>query len=82
MGTLINMSFSGIDRALLMTERGLGPLAVSRLEAAGFDSIERIAQLGAEAVVGAICAQLGTPSWGNRRRALERALHRAKSTAW
>ncbi|MDE1928273.1 MAG: hypothetical protein KGL18_14700 [Burkholderiales bacterium] len=66
------MSFSKEERALLMGAPGLGPAVIDRLEQVGVDSVQRLVDMGAEAAVSAVCRQLGTLSWANRLRALQR----------
>lgn len=69
--------FQPEDLRVLLATPGIGPGVVQRLEAAGIASMARLAELGADAAVAAVCGRLGTAAWGNRRRALERALRQA-----
>jgi hypothetical protein len=66
--------FSDFERRLLLRERGLGDCVIERLEEAGYGSIRRLHEIGVDAVVQAICAAMGSCAWGNRRRALHRAV--------
>ena len=66
--------FDPHDRDLLLRLPQIGPTVIDRLTAAGFDSLDMMRQAGLDAVVGAVCRQVGTRAWANRRRALARAL--------
>lgn len=66
--------FDAADRACLLRLPQIGPKVVDRLEAAGFDSLDTMRRAGLDAVVKAVCAQVGNHAWANRRRALARAL--------
>ncbi len=69
--------FAQHERHLLLTERGIGQRVVQRLESAGIHSLDQLRRQGVESTVRRIAAVLGSAAWGNRQRALERALHRA-----
>ncbi|MDT7838913.1 hypothetical protein [Aquabacterium sp. OR-4] len=69
--------FAQHERHLLLSERGIGQLVVQRLESAGIHSLEQLRREGVERTVRHIGAVLGSASWCNRQRALERALLRA-----
>ena len=75
------MAFRPTERSLLLRMKGLGPTAVTRLEAAGIDSLERLDRLGVEFVVEIVGGQMRGSGWKNRRRALERAVEAWKSAA-
>lgn len=64
------------ERRLLLSTPGLGEVVVARLEAAGLASLRELQALGPERVL----AQVGQGAWGNRRRALARALARCAPT--
>ncbi|MCB1997865.1 MAG: hypothetical protein H6933_12815 [Burkholderiaceae bacterium] len=66
--------FDAVDRACLLRLPQIGPKVVDRLEAAGFDSLATMRRAGLDAVVKAVCSQVGNRAWANRRRALARAL--------
>lgn len=66
--------FDAQDRQRLLTLPQIGPVVVQRLEAAGFVSLQAMRRAGLDAVVAAVCRQVGGQSWRNRRRALARAL--------
>lgn len=66
--------FDPIERAALLSSRGIGPSVLERLEQVGIDSLAKLRAIGVVAAVDEVCAMLGTPAWGNRRRALEDAL--------
>jgi len=66
--------FDAQDRARLLRLPQIGPTVIDRLAAAGFHSLDTMRQAGLDAVVGAVCRQMGTRAWANRRRALARAL--------
>lgn len=68
--------FPAEERALLLTMPQIGPAVVARLEAAGFHSLQMLRECGVDAAVDAVCRQLGSGAWSNRRRALRRALGR------
>ncbi len=67
-------SFCASERARLLTTPGLGPLAIQRLEDAGYTTLSLIRQIGVDTVVRRICDEMGQIAWANRRRALRRAL--------
>ena len=66
--------FAAPDRHVLLTTRGIGPVVVERLEQAGFRSLQQLRDAGPEAVVAEMCAWQGSAAWGNRRRAIHRAI--------
>jgi hypothetical protein len=66
--------FNPQDRAVLLSLPQIGPQVVQRLESAGFHSLDMMQRAGIDAVVAAVCRQVGTRAWANRRRALGRAL--------
>lgn len=66
--------FDPQDRAYLLRLPQIGPTVIDRLSAAGFHSLDTMRQAGLDKVVGAVCRQVGTRAWANRRRALARAL--------
>ena len=68
--------FPAEERALLLAMPQIGPAVVARLEAAGFHSLQMLQDHGVDAAVEAVCRQLGSRAWSNRRRALRRALGR------
>ena len=68
------MAFAEHERRLLLSMPNVGPRVLERLEEAGIDSLARLSELGVEAAVAAVCANLATPAWANRRRALGRAI--------
>jgi hypothetical protein len=73
-GLAAGLRFDPQDRQRLLTQPQIGPVVVQRLEAAGFDSLQAMRCAGLDAVVAAVCRQMGGSSWRNRRRALARAL--------
>lgn len=68
------MAFAPEERARLLTMPRIGPTVIERLEKAGLDSLERLREVGVDAAVSAVCAELGSVAWANRRRALKAAL--------
>jgi hypothetical protein len=66
--------FNDADRRRLLLLPQIGPQVVVRLEAAGYDSLAGMRCDGLDAVLAAVCEQVGTRVWTNRRRALARAL--------
>lgn len=78
-GTHVNAqpTFSDHERRFLLSEPRIGPQVVERLEQAGYCSLERLREVGVQQVVLAICSTVGSVSWANRRRPLERALARS-----
>jgi hypothetical protein len=75
--TMPSVTFRTEEREALLRARGIGPVILSRLEAAGLGSFERLLEVGAAGAAGMVCAQQGSPSWMNRQRALMRALEAA-----
>ena len=75
--TMPSTTFRTEEREALLRAPGIGPLILSRLEAAGLGSFERLREVGAAGAAGMVCAQQGNPSWMNRQRALKRALEAA-----
>jgi hypothetical protein len=71
--------FTGTDRALLASAAGVGNRVIERLEQAGYHTLAQMKAAGAGKVVDAVCSLLGSTTWRNRRRALERAMGRAAS---
>jgi hypothetical protein len=69
--------FDPQDRRRLLTLPQIGPVVVQRLESAGFESLEAMRRAGLDAVVAAVCQQIESQGWRNRRRALARALDNA-----
>jgi hypothetical protein len=69
--------FAPDERRLLMNERGINALVITRLEQAGYRSIDQLRAAGIPAVVGDVCRLVGTLAWENRRRPLERAMENA-----
>jgi hypothetical protein len=70
------MRFPEEERRMLLTQPGIGPKVIARLEAAGFHSLQALRVAGIRLVVDSVCAGLGSGAWSNRLRALERALER------
>ncbi|MBP6901231.1 MAG: helix-hairpin-helix domain-containing protein [Burkholderiaceae bacterium] len=70
--------FPAHERARLLAMPRIGPTVIQRLEQAGIASLARLQQIGVEAAVHAVCAQLGSVAWANRERALRSALDRLK----
>lgn len=66
--------FPAAERQWLLTLPRIGPTVVERLEQAGYGSLDHLRAAGPDAVVAAVCRQVGSSAWGNRRRALMRAL--------
>jgi len=66
--------FPAAERQWLLTLPRIGPTVVERLEQAGYRSLEHLRAAGPDAVVEAVCRQVGSRAWGNRRRALAQAL--------
>lgn len=66
--------FPATERQWLLKRPRIGPTVVDRLEQVGFGSLAHLRAAGADAVVEAVCRHLGSQVWGNRRRALARAL--------
>lgn len=71
------MPFNRDERRLLLGTPRIGPLVVTRLEQAGYDSLAAIHQAGPAQVVQVIADLVGSAAWGNRRAAIERALAQA-----
>lgn len=71
--------FSPEERRLLMSERGIHAIVITRMEQAGYCSIRQVLAAGVPAVVEEVCRVVGTPAWANRRRSLERAMERARA---
>ena len=76
-----DLRFPARERRQLLSERGIGPQVVERLEQAGIDSLDRLRCVGVAGAVDAICAVVGSQAWANRRRAIERALGRSAGMA-
>ncbi len=70
-------TFESHERRFLLTVCGIGPGVLARLEACGYNSLERIREVGVPMVVEKVVSVVGSRAWGNRRRALERALRAA-----
>jgi hypothetical protein len=68
--------FAEHERRHLLSEPGIGPMVITRLEQAGFHSLATLREAGADHVVKTICARVGSRAWANRRDALDRALRR------
>lgn len=68
------MAFLPDERMLLLRARRVGPLTVGRLEAAGIDSLESLARIGAARAIEIVGDGLRGSGWKNRRRALEQVL--------
>ncbi len=66
---------------MLLSQPGIGPTVIARIEAAGIHSIEALRLVGVHFVVEKVCLGLGTVAWSNRRSALARALERLASNA-
>lgn len=62
------------ERDRLLRTAGIGPAVVRRLEEVGISSLDRLRSYGVDEVVRRVCHHVGSGSWGNRRRALARAL--------
>ncbi|MDE2367845.1 MAG: helix-hairpin-helix domain-containing protein [Burkholderiales bacterium] len=73
------MAFTPDERRVLCNMPGIGPGVVDRLEQAGVESLEMLRRIGADAATARVCRLLGSSAWGNRRRALERALTSARA---
>lgn len=65
---------------MLLSQPGLGPTVIARIEATGIHSIEALRLAGVHFVVEMVCLGLGTVAWSNRRSALARALERLASS--
>lgn len=68
------MAFNEDDRRVLVKFPRIGPGVVKALESVGVNSIQRLRQLGAEAVVSHVCAEQGSPGFGSRIKAIRRFL--------
>ena len=68
------MPFPARERLVLLATPGIGPLVVQRLEEAGLDSFDKLLQVGVDAAVRRVCAQVGSRAWANRADALRQAL--------
>lgn len=66
--------FPAAERQWLLNLPRIGPTVVDRLEQAGYGSLDHLRAAGPDAVVEAVCRQVGSRAWGNRRRALTQAL--------
>ena len=66
--------FPDHERRQLLVQRGIGPTVLARLEEAGIASIHALRRLGVPQVVHQVCGDQGNPAWGNRQRALVRAV--------
>lgn len=66
--------FDQIERRRLLGVAGIGERVVEQLEASGFHSLQQMRALGAAEVAAAVIERVGSAAWGNRRRALARAL--------
>lgn len=66
--------FAAAERRLLLAQPGIGERMLARLEQSGIDSIAALREQGVARIAAEVSAQLGTPTWRNRVRALERAL--------
>jgi hypothetical protein len=75
------MKFQDHERRLLLSQPGIGPTVIARIEATGIYSIEALRLTGVQFVVEMVCLGLGTVAWSNRRSALARALERLASNA-
>ena len=74
---MTHQHFSAVERQMLLLTPGIGPLVLDRLEEVGIASIGQLSHRGVEAVVDLVCQHVGSCAWGNRKRALVRALRRA-----
>lgn len=68
------MNWSADERRILLSVQGLGEGVVERLSEVGVASFDDLNRLGIDEVLEQICLRVGTQSWKNRRRALQRAL--------
>ena len=68
--------FAEHERRLLLSEPGIGPQVVQRLEGAGIHSLAQLREAGVPRAVMAVCGSVGSIGWANRRRPLERVLER------
>ncbi len=66
--------FEERERRLLLSQPGIGPTVIARMEAAGVHSLEALRLAGVPFVVAMVCDGLGTGAWSNRAKALSRAL--------
>jgi hypothetical protein len=66
--------FPPAERQRLLALPRIGPRVVARLESVGFRSLAGMRAAGLDAVVQAVCQQVGSRAWTNRRRALAPAL--------
>jgi type II secretory pathway component PulF len=66
--------FEERERRLLLSQPGIGPTVIARMEAAGIHSLEALQSAGVPFVVAMVCDGLGTGAWSNRAKALSRAL--------
>ena len=68
------MAFQPEERLQLLRAPRLGPVAVGRLEAAGIDSLECLARIGAIRAIEIVGHGLRGSGLKNRRRALEQVV--------
>lgn len=67
--------FDARDRRRLLSQPGIGPGVLSRLEAAGVYSLKDIRSQGIDNVIARVERDLGPSAWSNRRRALARVVY-------
>lgn len=68
------MPFHPHVRHQLLLAPGISSVMVTRLEAAGFETLDALKRTGAEAAIERVCELLGTQACRNRVGALRRAL--------
>lgn len=62
------------ERRRLLATPGIGEVVVTRLEHAGYASLQALQQAGAERVTEQVRQLVGDVAWRNRRRAIARAI--------
>lgn len=72
--------FTDAERRLLLSEPGIGPQVVQRIEASGVHSIRELCERGVGSVVDTVCDSVGSKAWANRRDALTRVIARVGAT--
>lgn len=75
------MPFSEVERAALLSVRGVGPTIVSRLEQMGFQSLAQLSEASLDEIVSAGAAISGSTCWKNSpqaRAAIQGAIELAR----
>lgn len=75
------MAFSELEKQLLLSVKGVGPMVISRLEQMGFTSLTQLSEASYEEILVSGAALTGSSCWKNSpqaRKAVEGAIAAAK----